>query len=60
MGKYRWGAEPLIHAYFDINLDILWQTVVRDLPELSKKLTKAIADHKGKRLTCDKTRTLES
>ncbi|MGD9096935.1 MAG: DUF86 domain-containing protein [Desulfobacterales bacterium] len=33
----------LIHAYFDINLDILWQTVSSDLPELSTKLTGAIA-----------------
>lgn len=24
----------LIHAYFDISLDILWQTVVEDLPVL--------------------------
>jgi uncharacterized protein with HEPN domain len=24
----------LVHAYFDINLDILWQTVTSDLPEL--------------------------
>lgn len=24
----------LVHAYFDINLDILWQTVVEDLPTL--------------------------
>ena len=28
----------LIHAYFDINLDILWQTVQRDLPPLIKVL----------------------
>ena len=28
----------LIHAYFDINLDILWQTVTKDLPELAAKL----------------------
>jgi len=34
----------LIHAYFDINLDILWQTATTDLPELSKVLAKAIAD----------------
>ena len=32
----------LIHAYFDINLDILWQTVSNDLPELAKKLKVAI------------------
>jgi len=24
----------LIHAYFEINLDILWETVVTDLPPL--------------------------
>jgi uncharacterized protein with HEPN domain len=24
----------LVHAYFDINLDILWQTVHSDLPDL--------------------------
>ena len=24
----------LVHAYFDINLDILWQTVAQDLPAL--------------------------
>jgi len=24
----------LVHAYFDINLDILWQTVQEDLPGL--------------------------
>ena len=32
----------LIHAYFDINLDILWQTVSKDLPELSAKLNQVI------------------
>ncbi|GJQ49943.1 hypothetical protein KsCSTR_09040 [Candidatus Kuenenia stuttgartiensis] len=28
----------LIHAYFDINLDIVWQTVTKDLPSLIIKL----------------------
>ena len=28
----------LIHAYFDINLDILWQTVNQDLPKLAAEL----------------------
>ncbi len=32
----------LIHAYFDINLDILWQTVQSDLPALAKELGKAL------------------
>lgn len=33
----------LIHAYFDINLDILWQTVTEDLPQLAVKLRDVIA-----------------
>jgi len=28
----------LIHAYFDIDLDILWNTVIEDLPPLIDKL----------------------
>lgn len=28
----------LIHAYFDINLDTVWQTVKEELPELLKVL----------------------
>ena len=30
----------LIHAYFDINLDILWDTVIYDVPELIEELEK--------------------
>lgn len=34
-----WGdivgmRNRLVHAYFDINLDILWQTVRQDVPDL--------------------------
>ena len=32
----------LIHAYFDINLDIVWQTVIHDLPPLVKKLERIL------------------
>ena len=32
----------LVHAYFDINLDILWQTVRHDLPALILLLEKAL------------------
>lgn len=28
----------LVHAYFDINLDILWNTVQKDLPVLAERL----------------------
>jgi uncharacterized protein with HEPN domain len=33
----------LIHAYFDINLDIVWNTVVQDLPPLIETLEALIA-----------------
>ena len=32
----------LIHAYFDIDLDILWKTVIEDLPPLISKLEEII------------------
>ena len=34
----------LIHAYFDINLDILWQTVQHDLPPLITALDDALTE----------------
>lgn len=32
----------LIHAYFDINLDILWETVENSLPSLIQRLASAL------------------
>jgi uncharacterized protein with HEPN domain len=32
--------DRLIHHYFDINLDVLWQTVISDLPNLLAALPK--------------------
>ncbi len=34
----------LVHAYFDINLDILWQTIQNDLPALIAELERAIPE----------------
>ena len=34
----------LIHAYFDVDLDIVWTTVSDDLPVLSRALDKALAE----------------
>ena len=36
----------LIHAYFDIDLDILWDTVADDLPPLIETLKKIIQPEK--------------
>ena len=30
--------DRLIHGYFDVNLDIVWKTVINDLPPLINKL----------------------
>jgi uncharacterized protein with HEPN domain len=32
----------LIHAYYDINRDVLWQTVIEDLPSLIRQLEAAL------------------
>ena len=36
--------DRLIHGYFDVNLDIVWQTVTQDLPVLGDKLENLPAD----------------
>lgn len=35
--------DRLIHAYFDVNLDILWDTIVDDLPPLVAELEAVLA-----------------
>jgi uncharacterized protein with HEPN domain len=32
----------LIHAYYDIDLDIVWDTVIKDLPPLIDELEKIV------------------
>ena len=34
----------LIHAYFEIDLDILWKTVTEDIPSLLKELEKITSE----------------
>jgi len=34
--------DRLIHGYFDINLDVVWQTVTEDLPPLIAQLKKIV------------------
>ena len=36
--------DRLIHGYFDINLDVVWETVTDDLPGLVAKLEKILGD----------------
>ncbi|MBC7098411.1 DUF86 domain-containing protein [Candidatus Bipolaricaulota bacterium] len=36
----------LVHAYFDINLDILWRTIQDDLPPLISALESALGKEK--------------
>ena len=40
----------LTHAYFDINLDIVWQTIRADLPELIKELKAIIPPEEARPL----------
>jgi len=35
--------DRLVHGYFDVNLDVVWQTVRQDLPPLIEQLQKCVA-----------------
>ena len=35
--------DRLVHGYFDVNLDIVWQTVRQDLPPLVEQLQQHLA-----------------
>lgn len=35
----------IVHAYFDVNLDILWATITKDLPTLILRLKKIVKTH---------------
>ena len=51
---HQWSVIPwadiigmrnrLVHAYFDINLDILWQTIQHDLPPLIAELSQGLQE----------------
>lgn len=36
----------LIHAYLDVDLDVVWQTVVEDLPPLAEALREALSERR--------------
>ncbi|MHC4541503.1 MAG: HepT-like ribonuclease domain-containing protein [Planctomycetota bacterium] len=36
--------DRLIHGYYDVNLDVVWETVTEDLPPLIAQMEKIIAD----------------
>ena len=38
--------DRLIHGYFDVNLDVVWETVTQDLPPLIAQLDKLLTSEK--------------
>ena len=38
--------DRLIHGYFDVNLDVVWETVRQDLPSLITLVEKVVASGK--------------
>jgi uncharacterized protein with HEPN domain len=39
--------DRLIHGYFDVNLDVVWETVTQDLPPLIAQLEKLLTPEKA-------------
>jgi len=36
--------DILIHEYFDIKLERIWQTILEDIPKLKREITKILKD----------------
>lgn len=37
--------DKLIHAYFGVNLNLVWETTKKDLPELKKQISKILKSY---------------
>lgn len=42
--------NKVIHAYFDVNLSIIWETIKKDIPNFHKQIQKALKDVGSKQL----------
>ena len=38
--------DKLIHGYFGVDIDAVWDTVIKDIPSLKEKLQKIIKEGK--------------
>jgi len=36
--------DKLIHFYFDVNLNVVWKTIVKDLPPLKEQIAEILRD----------------
>ncbi len=43
MGRVVGMRNRLIHGYFDVDADIVWQTATTELPELLPRLKRLVA-----------------
>lgn len=39
--------DTLIHGYFEVDLDVVWDTVLNDLPPFKEKVKKLLGETKG-------------
>ncbi len=35
--------RSIVHDYFEVDLDVVWQTIQRDLPELRPRIVQLLA-----------------
>jgi uncharacterized protein with HEPN domain len=38
MVQYHINAQPLVHAYYDVDRDILWKSAMEEVPQLLRFL----------------------
>ena len=39
--------DVIIHSYFRVDLDAVWNVIKRDMPDLKKKIEKILKEHKN-------------
>lgn len=42
--------DKIVHQYFDIDLDVVWQVIKVDLPDLKKKMQKILGNEEQKEI----------
>jgi len=50
LGSNCWNHDVLVHEYFGVGLDLLWNVVERDLPALWQKISKILEKMNAEKL----------
>ena len=50
--KIAGTRDVIIHAYFGIDLDLMWKVIEEDIPELKKQIEKILKEERKNKVCC--------